>query len=131
MKRKYDQLQQQKQDAEDVLDMLRSRPEQEAIAILRLIRTEDLATALAMIRDGDLLIPRRQIAQETVPNSLPPLRSLVMGGSTRQWTADSFLPPMEKFVCDPFESSASQRDGRSVFDPKLYLHQATKGKSDS
>lgn len=120
--------------------MLRSRPEQEAIAILHLIRTEDLATALAMIRDGDLLIPSRQMAQETVPNSLPPLRSLVMGASARQWTADSFLPPMEKFLCDPFESSASQRDGKSVsessasqidgksvFDSKSYLHRVTKG----
>lgn len=131
MKRKYDQLQQQRQDAEDVLEMLRSRPEQEAIAILHLIRTEHLATALAMIRDGDLLIPRRQMAQETVPNSLPPLRSLVMWASARQWTADSFLPPMEKFVCDPFESSASQRDGKSVFDLKLYLHRVSKGKFHS
>lgn len=111
--------------------MLRSRPEQEAIAILHLIRTEDLATALAMIRDGDLLIPRRQMAQKMVPNSLPPLRSLVMGASARQWTADSFLPPMEKFVCDPFESSASQIDGKNVFDLKLYLHRVTKGKFHS
>ncbi|KAL1297735.1 hypothetical protein AAFC00_006274 [Neodothiora populina] len=102
LKRKYDQLHQQLQDSEEVLDMLRSRPEHEAAAILQRIRSRDLASALATIRDGDILMPQRSYPLgHPAPRSRVPTATETVIDAQRP-TSSSALQPMESDIPDPF-----------------------------
>lgn len=111
--------------------MLRSRPEQEAIAILQRIRSSDLTSALAMIRDGDLLIPQHLQVPRVLHNALPPLQSLTTNGlESSHWPSKTGLHTMEKTLPDPLsalERSESRRSDKGRFDPKLYLHRSLNG----
>ena len=126
LKRKYDQLQRHSQESEEILEMLRTRPDVEAMAILQRIRTSDVASALTMIKDGDLLIPERTLHSQPVRNLLPPLSTLTAHKrTTREWVASNSLAPMDRTIPDPltaFEGSLSRQERRAMFEPQLYLH---------
>lgn len=128
LKRKFDQLQKHSQDSVDVLDMLRSRPEQEALAILQRIRNSDLASALAIIRDGDILMQQPPLPSTRPHPILPPLNNLAKG-SSRDRNFDNTLLPMDRAVADPFNMSEgvwSHQGHGGRFEPKLYLHRPSK-----
>lgn len=107
--------------------MLRSRPEREAMAILHRIRKSDTATALAMVRDGDLLIPILP-APNRASHALPSLKSLTMKGlDDRPWSSGSALSPLEEAFSTPSgaqEGAESHGSDQGRFDPKLYLHRS-------
>lgn len=56
IKRKYQNLEAESRDLQDLVQMLMDRPRQEAIFILdHMRRTRDASSTLAFIKDGDLL----------------------------------------------------------------------------
>jgi len=107
--------------------MLRSRPEHEAMEILRRIRNNDVASTLAMVRDSDLLIPRQPLSPTRPVDALPPLATLTAGidlGSASSRGAGNTLSTIGRTFSDPVsaggtDSSESCRDHEEGVDPRL------------
>lgn len=82
LKRKYEQLQQANNENEQLLHMLKTRPEEEAQAIFRHLRSNsDFSSTLALVRDSDLLLRPKTSGEET-RISLPSFEELTYYEST-------------------------------------------------
>src|SRR4051812_10669848 len=86
LKRKHQQLQERVQTLKEVLGMLRSRPEHEAIAMLQRIRSTDVASALVMSRDRDPSSAQPSAEPQRLHDTLPPFSALTANVSaTTAW----------------------------------------------
>lgn len=96
LKRKHEQLQRESRDAEELISLLKSRPEHEAIEILRRIRNgHDLSVILSRIRNGDVSTQPRTMTLGAIQYALPPFNSLTeFELSTVHPTAYPILQPI-------------------------------------
>jgi len=101
LKRKFEQLQRQTFDSEAILQMLTTRPEVEAAAILRRIRSSSVASALSMIRDGDLLITRPQPPSVHLSDLPAPNVLTTNHGTRRNRILSTDLVYMDRVLAEP------------------------------
>lgn len=111
IKRKYQSLEAESRDLQDLVQMLMDRPRKEAIFILdHMRRTRDASSTLAFIKDGDLLT--WGLNAHEAPSSDPqtsdndPLRDIVQAGNLvngREGARDGSIEDSES-VTEPTNS---------------------------
>lgn len=123
LKRRHQNLEEEHVELLQLYDMLRFRPESDAIAILNRIRAgTDLQSILAFVKEGDLLVQARTNTTDTYASVLPPARSRYEAQlNVHHPNAYPALPPLD----DPAADLGDKRKSILDLPPQDHPH-ATK-----